>query len=113
MGVTLQRPYRRTIHEEDRKELERSGIEVSAMAEKYRPKGNIVEAVQWFKAGDHPKVIRFSHTDGYQNDWHDAINVNGTMIPVRSGDYIVTESDGRTFSMSPEAFEKRYEKIEQ
>ena len=35
---------------------------------KYRKKPVIIQATQWFKHGDHPKVIRYEHPESGKLD---------------------------------------------
>ena len=94
---------------------------------KFRTKTIVVEAKQWFKDGDHPKVIA-----GYKRSNGQVVNASGKgLIPrgepvtnvhaiqmmgkwyqVNPGNWIITESDG-TFSVCPPAiFAMKYEPVE-
>lgn len=68
-----------------------------------------VEAVQWFKMGDHPRVTGHSPSDGYiRGDSYPAIwNPSGVVI-VRPGDWIITEPDGSVYTCKPAEFAAKY-----
>jgi DnaJ-class molecular chaperone len=72
---------------------------------KYKSKPCIVEAVQWNKDGDHPKVKldKFGYHFLNNNNYPD----------VRCGNYILTHSDGSLSVMSEAEFLSKYEKIEE
>jgi len=69
---------------------------------KYRKKPVVIDAVQWFKDGDHPAV-----TD---------IGLIGTLegvMQVTPGDYIITGVKGEHYPCKPDIFEMTYEPVEQ
>lgn len=71
---------------------------------KYRRKIKIVEAVQWLKAGDHPKVVH-NRYDLYLDD--------GFRYPdVHPGDYILTYSDGTIEVKTQEDIDRDWENVE-
>jgi hypothetical protein len=93
---------------------------------KYRKKPVVIEATQWFKDGDHPKVeMCWFDRDGALR-WavgdSPAINVwNCTKRPaiktlegwheVTEGDYIITGVVGETYPCKPDIFEMTYEEV--
>jgi len=76
-----------------------------------------VEAVQWWKAGDHPAVFIpvWSHQGGCYcplcgkplDDIHGALGWR----QVCPGDWIVTDSTGRNERVRPDIFETTYEPV--
>ena len=69
-----------------------------------------VEAVQWFKEGDHPAVENYSHSDGYQgNDWFPVVSTLEGRMRVTPGDWIVTGVLGEVYPVKPEIFAQTYE----
>lgn len=75
---------------------------MSAMA-RYLKKQVVVEAVQWFKHGDHPavKMESASDTTGYIDTPEGRLNV----VP---GDWIITGIAGENYPCKPDIFEKLY-----
>jgi hypothetical protein len=71
---------------------------------KYRKKPVVVEATQWFKMGDHPKV-----------EVLDAESICGWIptlegiMAVTPGDYIITGVKGEHYPCKPDIFELTYE----
>jgi hypothetical protein len=74
---------------------------------KFRKKPVIVEAVQWFKQGDHPNVKPYN-TPHF--GWIDTLE--GGHI-VTSGDWIITGVHGEHYPCKPDIFEKTYERVEE
>jgi hypothetical protein len=72
---------------------------------KYRKKSSIVDAVQWFKDGDHPDVTANSAGDSQYlyDDWG--------YFEVDPGDWIVTYEDGTVVCCDPETFAQFFEPI--
>lgn len=80
---------------------------------KYRKKPVVIEAVQWFKDGDHPSVVRdpkFLMGTGTPlntpivktlEGWHD----------VTVGDWIITGVKGENYPCKPDIFEATYEAV--
>jgi len=71
---------------------------------KFRKKPIVIEATQWFKKGDHPKVI--------------CKNSNGCVIKtlegymwVTPGDWIITGVKGEHYPCKPDIFEATYEAV--
>jgi len=90
---------------------------------KYKNKDGIVDAVQWFREGDHPEVVKILITpEGVVAEdsiiyaaWEYAIGslvtltygiADGeTMTLVTPGDYIITNNQGETSVCKPDIFE--------
>lgn len=76
---------------------------------KYLKKLVIVDAVQWFKMGDHPAVdetrLRNDIRYGY-------LIADGCGFYVSPGDWIITDADGNNSVCKTDIFEKDYEKME-
>ena len=75
---------------------------MSAMA-RYMKKAIVVEAVQWFKDGDHPAVIadsaggRTGHIDTPEG-----------RLSVEPGDWIITGVAGENYPCKPDIFKQLY-----
>jgi hypothetical protein len=78
---------------------------------KYRKKPVEIEAVQWFKDGDHPAVTRFFAQDPEQKGYGWIKTLEGGHI-VTPGDYIITGVKGEKYPCRPDIFEMTYEKVE-
>jgi hypothetical protein len=76
---------------------------------RFRTKHVFVDAVQWRAMGDHPAVVLFSHTDGYQHDWHPAIHTRVGTMRVTPGDWIITDAKGDAYPIKPDDFANSYE----
>jgi hypothetical protein len=72
---------------------------------KYRKKPVVIDAVQWFKDGDHPMV--FTNDDGTHEIW----TLEGNMR-VTPGDYIITGVKGEHYPCKPDIFEMTYERVD-
>lgn len=72
---------------------------------KYRKRPIIVDAVQWFKDGDHPRVDKFCH-DGVQYIW-----TGNQYFPVEPGDWIIFKPNGTSCVVKPGVFEETYEPV--
>ena len=70
---------------------------------RYVKKPVVVDAVQWFKAGDHPAVLTECAGDpiGY-------IDTPEGRLKVDSGDWIITGVAGECYPCKPDIFEKLY-----
>ena len=95
---------------------------------KYKNASEVVDAVQWFKAGDHPEVIKILITpEGTVREdsiiysaWEDSIGSSLVrlvyaveteeegLVPVTAGDYIVTRATGEIFPCEPDVFEQTW-----
>lgn len=72
---------------------------------KYRKKPIVIEAIQWFKYGDHPRVLRhFDSEYGYID------TLEGQLL-VTPGDYIITGVKGEHYACKPDIFELTYEEV--
>jgi hypothetical protein len=86
---------------------------------KYRKKPVVIEAVQWFKTGDHPAVIEWSFVNtqscvqcGKQINSHGSCEtLEGNHI-VCPGDWIITGIKGEYYPCKPDIFEATYELVE-
>ncbi len=82
---------------------------------KYRKKPVVIEAVQWFKMGDHPAVTRFRDDIPDRDDIPESIGwvrtLEGGHI-VAPGDYIITGLLGEHYPCDPDIFEMTYEVAE-
>lgn len=73
---------------------------------KFRSKPFVVEAVQWFKDGDHPAVTSDANVVG------SGATVRGKngLVSVSPGDWIITEPDGSGhYPCKPDVFAAKYE----
>jgi hypothetical protein len=95
---------------------------------KYRKKYILVDPIQWFKDGDHPKVRKTSYaeistllgTSGCSKeepywDWQamgiiESLECNYAVCP---GDWIAKGPKGEYYAIKPDIFEATYEKVEQ
>ena len=75
---------------------------------KYRKKPVVVDAVQWFKHGDHPAVLNLNSN-----------NINGILstlegdMYVSPGDWIITGVKGEHYPCKPDIFEQTYEAVDE
>lgn len=87
---------------------------------KFRGKPVIIDAIQWFKHGDHPEVLEYGESvldqfPSYKDcgllvvigDYGDKYYQN--IIP---SDWIITDSDGKRSTCCDKAFKEMYEKVE-
>lgn len=87
----------------------------------YRKKPVIIEAIQWFKHGDHPEVLGPDNLNLF-NFQKDLLNIRpeepfgiiqtleGPHI-VRSGDWIIKGVNGEFYACKPDIFEKTYDSV--
>jgi hypothetical protein len=70
---------------------------------RYLKKSIAVEAVQWFKHGDHSAVVAGSAGDasGY-------IDTREGRLTVQAGDWIITGIAGENYPCKPDIFEQLY-----
>ena len=91
------------------------------MTRLYRKKPKIIEAVQWFKHGDHPKVNKdvFSHEGGCDcPECMKPLDIHGT-IKTLEGKHIVCPADwiiksgtsGEFYTCKPDIFKATYEYV--
>ena len=74
---------------------------------KFRQKPVVIDAVQWFKYGDHSAVLfdKFLYSKPYIKTFM------GDYL-VTPGDWIITNMKGEHFPCKPDIFEMTYEKVE-
>ncbi len=72
---------------------------------KFRKKPVVIEATQWFKMGDHPKVFMGQLSDRPRID-----TLEGPMF-VDVGDWIITGVKGEHYPCKPDIFEATYEPV--
>jgi hypothetical protein len=95
---------------------------------KYRKKPVVIEAVQWFKIGDHPSVRQFykgfggllhcAHPDkcpecGLPADRHGWIETLEGLHRVCPADFIITGVEGEEYPCKPRIFTKTYEPLKE
>lgn len=70
---------------------------------RYLKKSVVVEAMQWFKHGDHPAVLAGSARDatGY-------IDTPEGRLRVEAGDWIITGIAGESYPCKPDIFKQLY-----
>ncbi len=68
---------------------------------KYVKKPIPVEAIQWFKHGDHPKVLQRMNGSFF-------IKTLEGFMDVTSGDFIIEGIHGEYYPVKPDIFEKTY-----
>jgi hypothetical protein len=76
---------------------------------KFRKKPVVIEATQWFKMGDHPKVV--IESQGRPMPPH-VWTLEGLM-QVNPGDWIITGVKGEHYPCKPDIFEMTYERVEE
>ena len=77
---------------------------------KFRKKPVVIEAVQFFKLGDHPAVIEdTSSPTGY--GLH-TLEHTGIKHEVTVGDWIITGVAGEVYACKPDIFSATYEAVE-
>jgi hypothetical protein len=72
----------------------------------YRKKPVVVEAIQWFKIGDHPKVTPHSQKDG--TGWIETLEGGHIVTP---GDWIIKGVAGEIYPCKPDIFAMTYEPV--
>jgi hypothetical protein len=77
---------------------------------KYRKKPVVIEAVQWFKPGDHPDVL--SNRECCVHDDGGLIHTLEGDMHVTPGDWIITGVKGEVYPCKPDIFEATYEEAE-
>ncbi|MEO8176923.1 MAG: hypothetical protein ABI626_09725 [Sphingomicrobium sp.] len=68
---------------------------------RYLKKSVVVDAVQWFKQGDHPAVLAKSDREAY-------IDTPEGRLRVDPGDWIITGIAGENYPCKPRVFEQLY-----
>jgi hypothetical protein len=74
---------------------------------KFRKKPVVIEAVQWFKMGDHPAVLESQGNDG-PYPFIDTLEGPHLVTP---GDWIITGVKGEHYPCKPDIFEMTYEPV--
>ena len=77
---------------------------------KYRKKPVVIEAVQWFKLGDHPKVEPLHPRNPGFEDYGRIETLEGEHV-VTPGDWIITGVKGECYPCKPDIFEMTYEAV--
>ena len=75
---------------------------------KFRKKPVVIEAVQWFKLGDHPAVEAFFTHDPERVGYGWIKTLEGGHI-VTPGDWIITGVKGEHYPCNPDIFAATYE----
>lgn len=78
---------------------------------KFRKKPVVVEAIQWFKAGDHP-AVDFNGVNDMGTEHYSIRTLEGR-LNVSQGDWIIKGVEGEFYPCKPNIFEKTYEKVEE
>lgn len=74
---------------------------------KYRKKPVVIEAVQWFRPGDHPAVeVDVRSPTGYAIRTPENTEVKHEVTP---GDWIITGIKGEVYPCKPDVFAATYE----
>ncbi|MGE0769873.1 MAG: hypothetical protein AB7L90_25825 [Hyphomicrobiaceae bacterium] len=79
---------------------------------KFRKNPVIVEAVQWFKLGDHPAVRKPSRYDMLAIGDSALIDTIEGPLKVSPGDWIITGVAGEHYPCKDEIFRQTYEPVE-
>lgn len=77
---------------------------------KFRKKPVVIEAVQWFKDGDHP-AVRVSRFTAVTKRLGVIDTLEGEHV-VTPGDWIITGVKGEVYACKPDIFEMTYEAAE-
>ena len=87
----------------------RTFAEHGTMAEmaRYLKKPIVVDAVQWFKHGDHPAVIAKSASDAFGY-----VDTPEGRLKVEAGDWIITGIAGENYPCKPDIFAKLYKPVD-
>ena len=83
-----------------------------AISNKYRKKPVIIEAVQWFKDGDHPAVRIHQHGGQVLVNGRAYIDTLEGPLLVTPGDWIITGVKGEHYPCKPDIFAATYEAVE-
>ncbi len=76
---------------------------------KFRKKPVVIEAMQWFKMGDHPQVIEAT-LSGMPICLIETLEGDHIVSP---GDWIITGIKGEHYPCKPDIFEATYEPVEE
>jgi hypothetical protein len=82
---------------------------------RFRRKPVEVDAVQWFKDGDHPAVTSFPRREGICRQCEKPRNNHGELnfYLVCPGSWIITELNGEVNPCTPDIFNRLYESVEE
>ncbi len=78
----------------------------------FRKKPVVIEATQWFKAGDHPAVVNklaATSLSAAPVPWIDTLEGGHIVTP---GDWIITGVKGEHYPCKPDIFELTYEPVQ-
>jgi hypothetical protein len=78
---------------------------------KFRKKPIPIDAVQWFKMGDHPAVVLKSDRHRYADEgvpWIPGLEGGHIVSP---GDWIITGVRGEHYACKPDIFAETYEAV--
>lgn len=76
---------------------------------RWRKKPVVIEAVQWFKHGDHPAVRSHGPRPSEAHGYIDTLEGGHIVSP---GDWIITGVKGEHYPCKPDIFEATYEPAE-
>ncbi len=90
---------------------------------KFRKKPVVIEAVQWFKLGDHPMVHKPITTVELHSEWErrqglpkgsigEIKTLEGYLL-VTPGDWIITGVAGEHYPCKPDIFKATYEPVDE
>ena len=77
---------------------------------KFRKKPIVIEAIQWFKDGDHTNVVPHGRDDTGR-EMFSIKTLEGRML-VSPGDWIITGVKGEEYPCKPDIFLMTYEPVE-
>ena len=87
---------------------------------KYRSKPVVIEAVQWFKHGDHPEVLRYGASVIEQYPVYEKCGLIKTLEDAEGhyhhvvpGDWIIKGIVGEFYPCKPDIFAAKYEPAEE
>lgn len=84
---------------------------------KFRKKPVVIEAVRWFKHGDHPEVVPVPYDHPVDRnsirigEWGWVQTLEGGHL-VSPGDWIIKGVKGEFYPCKPDIFEATYERVE-
>ena len=76
----------------------------------YRKKPVVIQAEQWFKDGDHPKVVEYTdveHPVGERGRFY--VDTLEGPLRVSPGDWIITGVRGEHYPCKPDVFQMTYD----
>lgn len=77
----------------------------------FKLKDYFVDAVQWFKHGDHPAVIARTPMDGNATNSKAVIQKPTGDVEVKPGDFILSDSNGVIGPVPEDVFNANYEAV--